>query len=154
EKENKYVIGHDLAQFGMSTAVPQVWVNRYDTKLALNTTALVGETAEFTMGVYAPAAGEYTISLNAQPSEDYTVYLTRDGQVIWNLSDGAFVTTLTSGIQSNYGVRLVRKAPQVATGLDEAVVDAKNETRKVLIDNQVFIIREGHVYTVDGQIVK
>ena len=154
EKENKYVIGHDLAQFGMSTAVPQVWVNRYDTKLALNTTALVGETAEFPMGVYAPAAGEYTISLNAQPSEDYTVYLTRDGQVIWNLSDGAFVTTLTSGIQSNYGVRLVRKAPQVATGLDEAVVDAKNETRKVLIDNQVFIIREGHVYTVDGQIVK
>ena len=154
EKENKYVIGHDLAQFGMSTAVPQVWVNRYDTKLALNTTALVGETAEFPMGVYAPAAGEYTISLNAQPSEDYTVYLTRDGQVIWNLSDGAFVTTLTSGIQSNYGVRLVRKAPQVATGLDEAVVDAKNETRKVLIDNKVFIIREGHVYTVDGQIVK
>lgn len=154
EKENKYVIGHDLAQFGMSTAVPQVWVNRYDTKLALNTTALVGETAEFPMGVYAPAAGEYTISLNAQPSEDYTVYLTRDGQVTWNLSDGAFVTTLTSGIQSNYGVRLVRKAPQVATGIDEAVVDAKNETRKVLIDNQVFIIREGHVYTVDGQIVK
>ena len=154
EKENQYVIGHDLAQFGMSTAVPQVWVNRYDTKLALNTTALVGETAEFPMGVYAPAAGEYTIRLNAQPSEDYTVYLTRDGQVIWNLSDGAFVTTLTSGIQSNYGVRLVRKAPQVATGIDEAVVDAKNETRKVLIDNQVFIIREGHVYTVDGQIVK
>ena len=154
EKENKYVIGHDLAHFGMSAAIPQIWVNRYDTKLALNTTALVGETAEFPMGVYAPAAGEYTISLNAQPSEDYTVYLTRDGQVIWNLSDGAFVTTLTSGIQSNYGVRLVRKAPQVATGIDEAVVDAKNETRKVLIDNQVFIIREGHVYTVDGQIVK
>lgn len=154
EKENKYVIGHDLAQFGMSAAIPQIWVNRYDTKLALNTTALVGETAEFPVGVYAPAAGEYTISLNAQPSEDYTVYLTRDGQVIWNLSDGAFVTTLTSGIQSNYGVRLVRKAPQVATGIDEAVVDAKNETRKVLIDNQVFIIREGHVYTVDGQIVK
>ena len=154
-KENKYVIGHDLAQFGMSAAIPQVWVNRYDTKLALNTTALFNETAEFPMGVYAPAAGEYTISLNAQPSDEYNVYLTRDGQAIWNLSDGAFTTDLNAGIQSNYGLRLtVNKAPQVVTGVDEAVVDAKGETRKVMINNQVYIIRGENVYTIDGQLVK
>ena len=155
DKENKYVIGHDLAQFGMSAAIPQVWVNRYDTKLALNTTALFNETAEFPMGVYAPAAGEYTISLNAQPSDEYNVYLTRDGQAIWNLSDGAFTADLKAGIQSNYGLRLtVNKAPQVVTGVDEAVVDAKGETRKVMINNQVYIIRGEQVYTIDGQLVK
>ena len=155
EKENKYVIGHDLAQFGMSTAIPQVWVNRYDTKLALNTTALFNETAEFPMGVYAPNAGEYTISLNEQPSDEYNVYLTRDGQAIWNLSDGVFTTDLKAGIQSNYGLRLTaNKAPQVVTGVDEAVVDAKGETRKVMINNQVYIIRGEQVYTIDGQLVK
>ena len=154
-KENKYVIGHDLAQFGMSAAIPQVWVNRYDTKLALNTTALFNETAEFPMGVYAPNAGEYTISLNAQPSDEYNVYLTRDGQAIWNLSDGAFTTDLKAGIQSNYGLRLtVNKAPQVVTGIDEAIVDANGETKKVLINNQVFIIRGEQVYSIDGQLVK
>ena len=155
DKENKYVIGHDLAQFGMSTAIPQIWVNRYDTKLALNTTALFNETAEFPMGVYAPTAGEYTISLNAQPSDEYNVYLTRDGQAIWNLSDGAFTTDLNAGIQANYGLRLtVNKAPQVVTGVDEAVVDAKGEIRKVMINNQVYIIRGENVYTIDGQLVK
>ena len=155
DKENKYVIGHDLAQFGMSAAIPQIWVNRYDTKLALNTTALFNETAEFPMGVYAPTAGEYTISLNAQPSDEYNVYLTRDGQAIWNLSDGAFTADLKAGIQSNYGLRLtVNKAPQVVTGVDEAIVDAQGETRKVLINNQVFIIRGEKVYTIDGQLVK
>ena len=155
DKENKYVIGHDLAQFGMSTAIPQIWVNRYNTKLALNTTALYNETAEFPMGVYAPTAGEYTISLNAQPSDEYNVYLTRDGQAIWNLSDGAFTADLKAGIQSNYGLRLtVNKAPQVVTGVDEAVVDAKGEIRKVMINNQVYIIRGEQVYTIDGQLVK
>ena len=156
EKENKYVIGHDLAQFGMSAAIPQVWVNRYDTKLALNTTALINEgTAEFPMGVYAPTAGEYTISLNAQPSDEYNVYLTRDGQAIWNLSDGVFTADLKAGIQSNYGLRLtVNKAPQVVTGIDEAIVDANGETRKVMINNQVYIIRGEQVYTIDGQLVK
>ena len=37
---------------------------------------------------------------------------------------------------------------------DEAVVDAKGETRKVLIDNKVYIIRGENVYTIDGQLVK
>ena len=41
-----------------------------------------------------------------------------------------------------------------ATGVDEAIVDAKGETRKVLIGNQVFIIRGDKVYTIDGQLVR
>jgi len=48
----------------------------------------------------------------------------------------------------------VRKTPAVVTGIDEAIVDANGETRKVLINNQVFIIRGNEVYTIDGQMVK
>ncbi len=155
DKAETYVIGHDLSQFGMNATKPQLWINRYGTQLALNTTAPVNGVADFPMSVYAPAAGEYTIALAAQPDEEYAVYLTKDGEVIWNLSDGACTLTLTKGTAADYGLRLgEKKAPEVATGFGEAVVDAHGKTTKVLIDGKVFIIREDRVYSIDGQLVK
>ena len=155
DKADQYVIGHDLSQFGMNATKPQLWINRYGTKLALNTTAPVDGAAEFPMSVYAPAAGEYTIALAAQPDDENAVYLTKDGEVIWNLSDGACTLTLAKGTTANYGLRIgEKKAPEVATDLSEAVVDAHGKTTKVLIDGKVFIIRENRVYSIDGQLVK
>ena len=61
---------------------------------------------------------------------------------------------LEKGTYTNYGLRVSARAPQSTTGIDEAVVDAKGETRKVLINDQVFIIRGEKVYSVDGQLVK
>ncbi len=157
DKEDKYVIGHDLVKMGMSTKKPQIWVNRYGVNLGLNTTAPVNETAEFPVNLYAPTAGEYTITNHQSPmtNDEYIVYLTQNGEAIWNLSDAPYVTSLPAGTNKTYGLRLTaRKDPEVATGVDEAVVDAKNEIRKVLIDEKVFIIRGENVYTIDGQMVK
>ena len=157
DKEDKYVVGHDLAKFGMSTKKPQIWVNRYGVNLGLNTVAPINETAEFSVNLYAPTAGDYTITNNQSPmtNDEYIVYLTQNGEAIWNLSDAPYMTSLPAGVNKTYGLRLTaRKAPEVATGVDEAVVDAKNEIRKVLIDEKVFIIREGNVYSIDGQLVK
>ena len=156
-KEDKYVIGHDLSHLGISDQKAQIWVFRYGTKLALNTTAPIDDVAEYTLRVYAPKNGEYTITNNQSPVSDdeYVVYLTRNGEAIWNLSDGAYTTDLTSGVHKEYGLRLsARKTPAVVTGIDEAIVDANGETKKVLINNQVFIIRGNEVYTIDGQMVK
>ena len=156
-KEDKYVIGHDLSHLGISDQKAQIWVFRYGTKLALNTTAPIDDVAEYALRVYAPKNGEYTITNNQSPVSDdeYVVYLTRNGEAIWNLSDGAYTTDLTSGVHTEYGLRLsARKTPAVVTGIDEAIVDANGETRKVLINNQVFIIRGNEVYTIDGQMVK
>jgi hypothetical protein len=62
---------------------------------------------------------------------------------------------MNAGTDKTFGLRLTaKKAPQVATGMDEAVVNAQGETRKVLINNQVFIIRGNNVYTAEGQLVK
>ncbi len=157
DKADQYVIGHDLSQFGMNATKPQLWINRYGTKLALNTTAPVDGAAEFPMSLYAPAAGEYTIRLQSSvvSEQEETLYLTKDGEVIWNLSDGACTLTLAKGTTANYGLRLgEKKAPEVATDLSEAVVDAHGKTTKVLIDGKVFIIRENRVYSIDGQLVK
>ena len=159
DKADKYVIGHDLSQFSMSDKKAQIWVDRYDTKLALNTTALINETAEFPISLYAPQAGEYMITINnsqfTMHNADYAVYLTYDGRVIWNLGYAPYVLSLEKGINEHYGLRLyAEQSPQTATGIDEAVIDAQGDTRKVLIDQKVFIIRGDEVYTLDGRLVK
>ena len=155
EKEDKYVIGHDLAKMGMSTKKPQIWVKRYGVNLGLNTTAPMDGVAEFPVNLYAPKAGQYTLSLVSEPDDEYTVYLTLNGEAIWNLSSSEYAVELAAGTNKSYGLRLsARKSPSVATGIDEAVVDAQGETRKVLINDQVFIIRGEKVYSVDGQLVK
>lgn len=154
-KKDTYVVGHDLAKFGMNSSKPQLWVNRYDTKLGLNTIAPIDGEAEFPINLYAPEAGEYTIANAFSPDDEYTVYLTREGQAIWNLSTTPYTLTLSKGTVKGYGIRLTKKAPQIATGVDEAVVDGKNTVAtKVLINGQVFIIRGDKVYSMDGQLVK
>lgn len=153
EKANEYVIGKDLAKMGVSALNAQMWINRYDTKLCKNTLALQGESVEYPLNISAPAAGEYILSAS-QERGNATLYLTRNGEAIWNLSESDYVLHLEKGATAEYGLRLSAKAPQVATGIDEAVVDAQGETKKVLINNQVFIIRGEKVYTIDGQMVK
>ena len=155
DKADTYVIGQDLAKMGVSSVVPQLWINRYDAKLCMNTQALTNGVAEYPLSIYAPANGEYEIS--CQPSavsDQNAVYLTLDGQAIWNLTDGGYTLTLSKGTATNYGLRISARAPQTATGTDEAIIDAKGETRKVLINDKVYIIRGDEVYTVDGRLVK
>jgi len=132
-----------------------MWIDRFDLKLCVNTVAPVDDAADFPLSIYAPANGEYTIAnANANANADYTLYLTRDGEAIWNLTSSPYTLDLNKGTVSNYGLRLILQAPQTATGLDEALIDAQGETRKVLIDQKVFIIRGDKVYSIDGQIVK
>jgi len=155
KEENAYVIGQDLVKFGVSTKVAQMWIDRYDAKLCVNAVAPEEDATSFPMSLFAPKAGEYTIAIEREKAtEDYNLYLTYNGEAIWNLSEGAYTLTLNKGTDANYGLRISAKAPQVTTGMDEAVVDAQGETRKVLINDQVFIIRGNQVYSIDGQLVK
>lgn len=155
KEENAYVIGQDLVKFGVSAKVAQMWIDRYDAKLCINTVAPEGDATNFPMSIFAPKAGNYTIAIEREKAtEDYDLYLTYSGEAIWNLSDGAYTANFAKGTLSNYGLRVSAKAPQITTGIDEAVVDAKGETRKVLVNDQVFIIRGEKVYTIDGQLVK
>ncbi len=153
EKADKYVIGQDLAKFGVSSKVAQMWINRYESKLCKNTVEFNGERIEYPLSIFTPVAGEYMLAA-AQQSGDEVLYLTYNGEAIWNLSEGEYTVNLEKGIDTNYGLRVSARAPQITTGIDEAVVDAKGETRKVLINNQVYIIRGEKVYAIDGQLVR
>ncbi len=155
KEEDRYIIGQDLVKFGVSGKVAQMWIDRYDAKLCVNAVAPEDDATSFPMSLFAPKAGVYTIAIDREvATEDYNLYLTYNGQAIWNLSDGAYTLNLNKGTDANYGLRISLKAPQVTTGVDEAIVDAQGETRKVLINNQVFIIRGNKVYSMDGQLVK
>lgn len=155
KEENTYVIGKDLAKFGTSTSSAQMWIDRYDAKLCLNTVAPQGDATSFPMTLSAPKAGEYTIAIEREVSTDaYELYLTYDGTAIWNLSESAYTTNLNQGTDARYGLRIVARTPQICTGVDEAVVNAQGATCKVLVNEKVFIIRGNEVYTIDGQLVK
>ncbi len=155
KEADAYVIGQDLVKFAVSAKVAQMWIDRYDAKLCINTVAPEGDATDFPLSIFAPKAGNYILAIEREKAtEDYALYLTYNGEAIWNLSEGEYTVNLEKGIDTNYGLRVSAHAPQITTGIDEAVVDAKGETRKVLIDNQVFIIRGEKVYSVDGQVVK
>ena len=157
KEQDVYTIGKDLSKMGVSAKVPQMWVNRYDTRLCLNTMTPVESSADYPLAIFAPKDGEYTISIKygAVTDTQSDLYLTLDGKAIWNLSRNAYVLDLEQGTTERYGLRLCAKAPQSAQAIDEILVDSKDETAvKVLFNGQVFIIRGGEVYTITGNKVK
>ena len=154
KEEDAYIVGQDLVKMGVSDIVPQMWINRYDSKMCVNTVAGFDNTADYPLGIFAPKDGEYDLFIEDQPDNESMLYLTYDGAAIWNLSFGGYVANLNKGTNTHYGLRIVRKAPQITTGFDEAVVDAKGETHKVVINDQVYIIRNGEIYSVTGQKAK
>ena len=154
EKADRYTIGQDLVKGGVASGRAQAWVNRYNAKLSVNTQSLSNDEAVYPLTLQFPSAGSYTLSVGPAENDDYALYLTYDGQAIWNLTNGAYTGSFGAGTTNSYGLRVTKKTPQVATGIDEAIVDAQGETRKVIINDQVFIIRGENVYSVDGQLVK
>ena len=152
---NEYEIGRDLAKLSMGTAkCAQMWVPAYGTQLCAADFQLVNNQAEYPLTINTPKAGTYSISAqeNEQENEHATIYLTRNGRAIWNLSMSACELDLTQGLNEGYGLRLVVNAPAVVTGVDQ--IDAKAGVQKVIIDEHVYILRGGQMYDVNGKMVK
>ena len=155
DKEDKYVILQDLAKAGLSTKRAQMWVERFNTKLCKNTAQLVNGTAEYPLGIYAPQAGEYEISVAESPNEESTLYLTLDGNIIWNLSYAPYIAELEKGTTQRYGLKMVRNnAPAITTSIENTQAGTQPTAQKIMLDGQVYILRGNEVYTIDGQLVK
>lgn len=154
-----YTVGMDLQKMGVSSKVAQMWINRYDTKLCLNTMAPIEAQVDYPLGIIVPEAGKYTISIKytANDNSQADLFLTLDGEPIWNLSKNAYTLQLEKGTTSRYGLRTVSKAPQTTTDFEPIWGDPEGnaiKAAKVLINNHVYIIRDGKLYTITGSLVR
>lgn len=151
KEEDAYTVGQDLAKMGVSSVVPQMWIDRYDSKMCINTVAGFNHTADYPLGIFAPKDGEYNLFMDDQPNDETMLYLTYDGEAIWNLSYGGYVTYLTKGTDTHYGLRIVAHKPQTPTGIEETTIQNGDPIRKVMVDGKVYIIRNGEIYSITGQ---
>ena len=155
EKEDRYVIGKDMSKMGISSTVAQMWIERYNTKLCLNTMTLMPNKANYPLGIYAPQAGEYMIFAPANMAATDNIYLTYDGRAIWNLTMAPYYASLEKGTSTHYGLRLVHSnAPAVTTGVDEVGDGQYPTAQKILVEDKVYILRGEELYTITGQKAK
>ena len=153
KEENAYVVGQDLVKMGVSDIVPQMWIDRYDGKMCINTVAPVNNRADYPLGISVQQSGAYDLFIDDQPDDETMLYLTYDGEAIWNLSYGGYVVNLEKGTNSHYGLRIVR-SPKVTTDIEEATILNGEAVRKVVIEDKVFIIRNDQIYGIDGRLAK
>ena len=152
DAKDEYVIGQDLAKVGTSRNVAQMWVNRYNANLSVNTVAadVNGETV-YPLGIYAPKAGTYTITA-PQAETGVQVWLTYNGIEIADLTRGAATVDLARGTTTAYAVRISGKRG-MPTGINDIVTE-KDNIRKVISNGVMYIVREGKVYDAQGREVK
>lgn len=150
EKDDAYVIGQDVAKISVARGVAQLWVERYDAKLSVNAMEWNDNKAVFPLGIYAPQAGNYDLSTVTSVPNDKELLLTYDGMPVKDLSAGTYTATLQAGTTGRYGLLLVHKTPQITT--DGGMVETNSgDIRKVLVGGQVYIIRDGNIYSIFGQ---
>lgn len=155
EKEDAYIIGKDMSKMSVSSRVAQIWVNRYDSKLCLNTAVLDRDKASYPLGIYAPQAGEYKIFAPADIETNDNIYLTLDDRVIWNLTMAPYYASLEQGTTNRYGLKLVRSnAPAVSTDVENIKDGTYPAAQKIIIEDMVYILRGENLYSIDGQLVK
>ncbi len=154
---NEYETGKDLAKMTMTNTpkVAQIFGKAYNTKLSMVNVPMVNDQAEVALELYAPQAGTYTISVPTE-REDASLYLTKDGNIIWDLTVSPYEAEFDKGQNNGYGLMLVRKAPQVTTGVE--TIDNSQLTihncQKVILNDHVYILRDGQLYDVIGKAVK
>ena len=157
EALDSYEIGRDLTKFGNPTdsKVAQVWANAYGMKLCDIDMLLTDNAAECTLGLYAPKAGSFWLAIDYAP-ENATLYLTHNGNIVWDLTISPYLFDLSKGTTAGYGLRIeTKKAPAITTDIEQSETSGQSSVRKVLIDNKVYIVTpDGKMYDVIGKGMK
>ncbi len=149
-----YEIGRDLLKMTMTNtpSVPQIFGKAYGHKLCIVDAPLANNQAIYDLDLYAPAAGTYSIS--AQQVEGATLYVTYNGAIVWNLSLGDYELDLTRGTTTGYGLLLVAQPNQMPTGLDSTEGVSGDAVQKILLNGQLYILRDGHLFDAVGHEMK
>lgn len=148
-----YTIGHDLLKKGTPTdaKLAQMWTTRENIRLCDIEMQLINEQAQCTIDFFAPQTKQYTLHVEKAP-KDANLYLTYNNQIIWNLTASPYNLDLNKGTTTGYGLLLeANRAPQITTGTEQTITDEQNTARKILINNQIYLITpDGAIYTMMG----
>lgn len=149
---NSYEYDKDLVKMSMSGTprVAQIFGMAYGDKLSMVHAPLNNSQASYDITLYAPAAGEYTIA--APNEQDADVYLTLNGDILWNIALSPYTLDLTKGNTEGYGLLLQAKTPHVATGVDN--MENSTDVQKVILNEHVYILRNGQCFDVTGKAVR
>ena len=150
DAENIYEMGRDLLKAGVGTKSAQLWVNAYDKKLSVNEAVLDENQATFDLTLYAPKAGEYTISVAQEAEGD--LYLTYNGNVFWNLSLDPYTAVLNKGNNTEYGLLLIPAERHITTEVEQA--SDNQQPQKFIKDGKLFILNNGALYESTGKKVQ
>jgi hypothetical protein len=155
EATGEYVVGRDVLKMGSLTGtnIARLWTRRADMNLCSNQMLMNNDESNCELGLYAPKAQAYTLSIENGP-EDTDLYLTYNDRIIWDLTASPYTFDLNQGTTTGYGLRMKARAPQVATGVDEQNAEGQ-AMRKVIIDNTVYVITpDGKMYDIVGKSIK
>lgn len=148
---NEYEIGKDLGKMAMTSTprVAQISALAYDTRLCMIDAPMANNEALVALNLYAPANGEYTLSVEAQDNEK--VYLLHEGTFVWDLSMSEYPITLNKGDNAGYSI-LVRRTD--APTSVETIDGANNQTEKLIHNGNLYILHNGKVFDAVGSMLK
>jgi len=146
-----YQIGKDLVKMGdyKNYGHATLWVEAYGKQLAVVDAQSQSGATDIALGINAPKAGSYTLSLSAGDA-DNDIYLTLGGEAIWDLADGAYALNLKQGVTSGYGLRIEGDVP---TSVAEAEAGS-NKAIKYIENGAVVIEVNGVRYNLQGIMIK
>lgn len=148
-----YTIGRDLVKFEVSTAYPQLYTRGFNTNLSVHEAAYNElSIAEMPLYMFAPEAGNYTLSLGKEVSDGSALYLVKNGAEIHNFNaDGDYTLYLAKGTDSSYTLRIKGENGDIPT----PVIDNKAGKVNVYIEEGVLVIEgldNGESYMVGNTI--
>ena len=148
---NDYEIGKDLVKMVMTNTpiVPQIFAEAYGARLCMVNAPMTSNEATIALNLYAPAEGEYTLSVEEQA--DATVYLLYNGNIVWNLSMSEYPIQLSQG--DNAGYSLVVRRENAPTDV-ENILGADEQTEKFIYNGKLYILHEGKVFDAVGNVLK
>ena len=135
--------------------IARMWTSKGGHNLCAVNATLSNNQANTPLSLYAPQAGSYWFAIDKAP-EDATLYLTHNGNIIWDLTISPYLFDLSKGTTTGYGLRIeVKKTPAIMTGVEQSEFSDQSSVRKVIIDNKVYVVTpEGKMYDIVGKGIK
>lgn len=151
DASNSYEIGHDMKKMASASSakIAQIWCSAYGQELCDVELPMTEGGTYFPLGVYSPKAGEYEISAMEGPA-DTELWLMYEDMPVWNLSNGSYTIELGKGTTNSYSLMLKQGAHYTPTG-SEVVSGDNAQARKLIINDNLYIIRDGIRYDATGK---